>query len=249
MLPAQADIFDDYGDVQDDFDFRGEVGMYTNRLFRGQNLYDGPSIQPRIRAQANTEPYALYLEAFGHLSAGDDGDSGDAPLAHGEESYSELNYDLGGLITFDSVTLHIGHRWYSYSKRTARLDNTGEYFGKIQLDAPAHPHFEYDLDWEHYRGGYGELGVEEPFPVAIPRTKTSVSPFLTVSFSNGLANGPHPIYAEDGLVSLDFGVRGELYFTENFYIEPELQYTHPFDDASDATTTFGIRVGGTIGLR
>ena len=240
--PVRADIFDDYGEATNSLDFQAEVGIFSRRLFREQDLYDGTSIQPRLRAQANIETVSVYLEGFSHLNTGPSGGTN-------QSDFSELDYDLGAFAALDFMTLHFGHRWYSYTKKTERLDNTGEFFGKVQLDTIAHPHLELDYDWDSYKGWYGEVGAEAPVPLELGQTDSSLIPFATVSFSSGLADGKMPIYAEDGFVGMDFGVRGQFYLIKEFYIEPVIQYTAAFDRNADSVFTFGIRMGGKAGVQ
>lgn len=235
---ARADIFDDYGDATNSFDLLLEGGAFNNRVFRGIELYDDVSLQPRLRAQANLEDVSLYIEGFSHLNTG----GGE------EKSFSELDYDLGGFASLGPATLHLGHRWYSYSKKVGHLDNTGEFFTKVQLDSIARPYVELDYDWDAYQGWYGEVGAEVPVPLELGTTETSIVPYAKLGFSSGLANGSRPVYSDDGFVALDVGIRGQSYLTEELYIEPVVEYTSAFDDAADSVFSVGLRLGAKGGI-
>lgn len=258
---ARADIFDDYDttrrifDEPDDtlhsVDLQADLGVFSDRLFRGQRLSHAVSFEPRVRGQVNFPVASVYLEAFGHLS-GESAEDESHTLAEFEGShtahFAELGYDLGVTKTIEFVTVRAGHRWYSYDKETARLDNSGEFFGRVQADIIAHPYLELDFDWDAYRGHYGEFGLEQPIPIDLPRERIELVPFTRLSYSSGLADSPKPIYADDGFVAFETGVRVDLLVAENIYLQPLVQFTEGLDSNADSLFTAGIRIGARLGI-
>ena len=225
--------------------------MFSDRLFRAQKLSRAASFQPRLRAQANWPLFSTYAEVFGHFSDnGSDHDPRTEEEFDGSHTthFAELGYDVGISKTIEVVTLRAGHRWYSYDQRTARLDNTAEFFGRVQLETLAHPYLEADYDWDAHRGAYGELGLEQPVPIDIPHRRVQLTPFAILSASAGLADRPMPIYADNGLVAFETGVRADVLIADMISIQPSLRYTSAIDENADSLFTAGVRLTGRFGV-
>ncbi len=241
---ARAQVFDkDYSDTPDGGGvLKGSVGLFSDRVFRGQNLYDGTSIQTAGKAGIGTEFGLLYVGAFAHFS--DDTNNG----AENEQSFNEFDFEVGDRFYFlEDIETTLGHRWYTYSRTTARLQDTNQFFAEIRTDVIAHPFFSANYDYDEHDGWYYEFGLEQPVLLGLDNEKNAIVPSVTIGVSSSLDGGNHPIYDDDGIAFVDVGLKGILVLTDALNLEPEIHYSEDVDDATTSELTFGMNLVGSIG--
>ncbi|MCB0311485.1 MAG: hypothetical protein KDD42_09630, partial [Bdellovibrionales bacterium] len=83
------------------------AGVFTDYMFRGINMYDGVSVQPVVGASYDTGDWGVIgASVWSHLSA----EGGESASEKFTENDFTLNYDM----SFDSLTLSLGHIWYVF---------------------------------------------------------------------------------------------------------------------------------------
>lgn len=237
-LSAAAQVFDkDYQDPPDAL-FTSALGLYSDRVFRGQNLYDGTSVQLRGEAGIGTGLGLAYVGGFAHFS-GDSNHGGE-----NEQSFTEFDFEIGHRFYLDEMKIGLGHRWYTYSRSTERLQDSGEFFAELTTEVIAHPHFTATYDDDEFQGWYYEFGLEQPIPLGLSNEKDALVPFVTMGMSESLDDGSHPIYDDSGIAFVDAGARAIFNIADSVSLEPDLYYTVDIDDATDSDFVFGINLVG-----
>ncbi|MFN8392451.1 MAG: hypothetical protein U0136_19315 [Bdellovibrionota bacterium] len=239
---AQAQVFDrDYTQGSDVY-ARGSLGLFSDREFRGQNLYDGSSLQFAPQVGLGTEIGVLYVGGFAHFAV----DNQDEPVTP-RKSFNEYDFELGDILKFDEFNIAVGHRWYTYSRSNPRLKDTGELFAELTTEIIAHPHFNVEYDDIRHNGWYYEFGLEQPVSLGLQNEHDAVVPSVTMGMSSGLDNGPNAIYADDGIAFVDVGLKGIFTLADGVFVEPEMHYVEEVDDATDSEFTFGVNFVGRTG--
>ena len=237
-LTAAAQVFDkDYQDPPDAL-FSSSLGLYSDRTFRGQNLYDGTSVQLRGEAGIGTGIGLAYIGGFAHFSG--DNNHGGA----NEQSFNEFDFELGHRFYLEEMKLGVGHRWYTYSRSTERLQDTGEFFAELTTEVISHPHFTATYDDDEFKGWYYEVGLEQPVPLGLANDKDAIIPFVTMGMSNSLDDGSHPIYDDSGIAFVDVGARVIFNIANSISLEPDFHYTEDIDDATSSDFVFGLNLVG-----
>ncbi len=207
-------------------DFR--LGLFSDYLWRGFNLYDGTSIQPSIASSLAVGPGTLTGSVWGHLSGeGSDGAS--------VENFTEVDYTLSYSIPVGSATFTAGHLWYTYPDSDDNIDNTAEVFGSIALaELPLSPVVSVFHDYDLYDATYIELGLSHVFDVG---SESSLTPYVAFGF------GAHAdkYYAEDGLVQTTVGANLQIP-VDSVSVIPGVHYTFE----SDANATDELWFGTTV---
>ena len=260
--PVSAQIFDDDYVDKDSSTFAFDLGIYSDRMFRGQNLYNGTSIQPEARVDLNTEFGTFYADIFSHFATEDkdpraagsddfDGTVGDVTVtgAPTDVSFNELDWELGYQTRLDPVVITAGHTWYTYDESTTRLVDTSEFFGRVGLDAVANPYIMAAYDYDERTGWYYEAGLSQPFPLASLNARSFITPSITMGLSSGLSDKDnHPIYDDSGIAFVDVGVKGTLSISESVALEPDVHYSAGIDDATTDDLWFGMNLKTSFGL-
>lgn len=242
---ARAQVFDrDYLD-QSNGVLKASAGLFSDRMFRGQNLYDGTSIQGALELGIGSEIGLTYVGGFVHLS--NDRNHG----APNEESFNEFDFELGHRFQFDEMQLGLGHRWYTYSRTTARLQDTGEFFAELTTGYIGHPHLSFDYDHDEFEGLYYETGLEQPIPLGLNNERDAIVPSVTIGLSSGLDedSGDHAIYDDGGIAFVEVGVKGIFGLTEGINLEPSMKYVEDIDDATTSDFVFGMALTADLGAK
>lgn len=239
---AQAQVFDKDYFNDSGTSLRGEVGVYSDRIFRGQNLYNGTSFQPKVRGAFDMGFGELFAAVAAHVGI----DQDHSGVSDDRRSFSEVDYELGDKLKFDQVSLAGGYRWYSYTRTTERLQDTGELFAELDTTFLAHPYIHIDYDTQKHEGWYYEIGFSEPVPYSSQNPRDVIVPSVTLGFSSGLDDGKHPIYQDGGLVFVGVGARAVVAFDESISLQPEVRYNFEVDDATTSDFTFGMNLVGEL---
>lgn len=259
---GRSQVFDEAYNDDTSIELNFEVALRNNRMFRGQNLYNGTSIQPKARPTLNTNVGSFFFETFHHFS----GSQGDAKSARGgtfegtdpesEEtvsvarvtpSFTEHDFDLGYELDLHYMFIEFGHRWYRYDEQFGRVHNTQEIHASADLNVIAHPYFELVYDWDVFKGWYFETGLRQPIPLD-PDNKSSVVPFINLGFSNSLDGETNGIYEDNGATSVNFGVRGIFQVFDSISLQPDIQYNEEIDKYTNSEFSFGINFVGQFGI-
>jgi hypothetical protein len=262
-----AQVFDEqYYDDQSSVSLEAELGLFSNYVFRGQDLYNGTSVQPRIKPSLNTDIGSFYGEFFGQIAA-----EGDTKNPHGgtfqttdpdgeivraatvTPAFDETDFDIGYAADLDLATLSFGHRWYVYSvhddapqygRSLVRLENTAELHGTLDFDVVLHPYLRVAYDYDTNEGTYYETGLRQPFSMGLGNEKNSIIPFVKLGFVQDYNDGSHPIYKDNGLAFVDFGFRGVVYLAHGLSLQPVLNWNEGVDDYTNSNFTFGLSLVG-----
>ena len=242
-VPAAAQVFDRDYTANADIQAQGSIGLFSDRVFRGQNLYDGSSLQLHPQIGLNTQIGLIYVAAFTHFAV----DNTDSSMAAPRKSFNEYDFELGDKLSFDDFSIAFGQRWYTYSRTTPRLKDTGEAFAELETAIISHPHFTIAYDEVKHKGWYYEAGLEQPVSIGLDDERSAVVPSVTMGMSSSLNDGSNPIYADDGIAFVDVGLKGIFGLSEGISLQPEMHYTEEVDDATDSEFTFGLNLVGHTG--
>lgn len=265
--PAWAQIFDEDYVEQKTVEFTPKVGLQSARMFRGQNLHNGVSIQLQPRIAINTDWGTPYFQMFFHFP-GSQGDTKDSrggtfevsdPDEDAEEddtvrvakvipTFNEYDFDLGYTFDFNVAELDVGHKWYRYSDRSPRLHNTQEIYGTLDFNVITHPYATAAYDYDAHSGWYYELGLRQPIPIKPDDDGSAVIPFVKLGLNYDLDGGDEPIYEDEGATHVDFGLNSVFYILDNVAIQPEVHYSEAIDDFAQSEFVFGVNVAGELGL-
>ena len=236
-VTAEAEVFDrDYYAHSSSSSFRGELGLFSDRMFRGQNLYNGVSIQPKVRGGIDLG----FGELFGSVSSHFSGDQNHEGSSEDRRSFNEFTFEVGDRFTFDEFAFEGGYRFYNYSRTTSRLQDTGEFFAGVDSMVLGHPYFQLAYDTNKHKGWYYELGLFEKIPFRDDGERDVIVPSVALGFSSGLDDDEHPIYDDGGITHVGVGVKGVLGLDETTSFQPEVRYNVEVDDATTSDFTFGM---------
>lgn len=242
------------------------MGVYSDYVFRGIRLYDGTSLQPNVGVSYDLGDYGrLSGNLWMHVPA----DSRDVDVI---DQYSENVTGLSSLnndeifspskkfvefdptisydITFDKVTLSLGHTWYTDPDEgevtviRPRLDeetgepvpyefdatysrgDTAEVFAGAALDWYLNPEVTIVKDYRQYEYYYYTLGFSQPIPVNKEET-LSFSPFVVFAWATNVPDEDRSNfstnYTKNGLVHVNLGLSAQV-VVGNWSIKPILTY-------------------------
>lgn len=237
------------------------MGLASDRYFRGQDLYNGMSLQPQAEVAADLGPGELLLDSFFHFSLdqGAQRDIGEPPfdatdpeghsikVAKTSPAFNETDLGLGYRLNFDFVQVQAGNRWYLYSKSTERLKDTAEVYAEVSADMLLQPTLFAAYDYDAREGWYYQLDFKQPLPVAVMNGEMEVIPSVSLGFNSGLDSGPNPMYDQSSVVFVDFGLGTKVPIVENLSIKPEVHYVEGVDDFADSDFWFGVAFVGNLG--
>lgn len=261
---SEAQVFDASYRTTNDFKLSTSLGLFSDRVFRGQNLYNGVSFQPDARGSLKTDWGSLYGEFFSHIGAdqGDpkassvppfdvsDSDGNSAKAALVTPGFNEYDFDIG--TTFDlfegnGSEFAVGHKWYFYDESSDRLVDTAELYGELRFDLPFHPQILAAYDYDEHEGTYLEGSIHQPIPISSIGENAAIIPQITFGMSSGLDGGDRPIYEDSGAAFLDFALKGNFPINTGFAFVPELHFNDGIDDAATSDIWFGMALRGDFG--
>jgi hypothetical protein len=149
------------------------------------------------------------------------------------------------------MQLGVGHRWYTYSRSTARLQDTGEFFAELTTGYLGHPHISFDFDHDEFEGLYYEFGLEQPIPLGLNHDRDAIVPSVTIGASSGLDEdtGDHQIYDDGGIAFVQVGLKGIFGLTDGINLEPSAVYVEDIDDATSSEFVFGMALTADLGRK
>ncbi len=203
----------------------------SDYMFRGQNLYQGTSIQPSVGGGYSFGDFgSLDANIWSHNPAED---------GHGpQEKYNEIDYTISYSISWDILTLGVGNLWYTYPHQSdVDIEATYEYFISASLDTILTPTLTFYHDYRLYQTNIFELGFSHSFENESLGKDVSVTPSVIFGFGQNTDK----VYAEDsGLLYISTGVGAELPLAM-LKITPSLNYNFKIDDST--INEFWFKVG------
>ncbi len=212
------------------------VGVYSEYMFRGKNVYEGTSIQPSIT------PYVSFGD-FGTFSVNTwlqaPAESQEPP-----ERFNELDTTVSYDLPIDIVTLSVGHIFYTFPGGDGRIADTREYFLGFSLDLPLNPSFTFFNDYNKGKYQYYSLTFRETFNIDALGDDASLTPFVNFAFASNSNDGP-VFYFDNGLEHIDAGVSTDLKWG-SVIVTPHLNYTFKVDDGTVNEFWMGLDFGYDI---
>lgn len=216
------------------------VAFMSDYMFRGQNLYDGTSIQPYIGVGYDTGYGTIGGYNWMHISA--DGNTN-------VEEFFEMDWGLTyELPAFDPFTLTIGNLWYTYPNDEDDIEGTSEGFVSLAFDDSEYnsfytinPKITVSRDWDVYENWYYELNFSHTYEGGSLPDGVTLSPYVTLGF----ASDAELLYADDGLEYVTEGVSLGLPLNK-LVITPSINFTHEVDDLTVDEFWFGVTLGGSL---
>jgi hypothetical protein len=196
-----------------------DVGVYTDYMFRGFNLYDGISFQPSIATSyALDENGSITASVWSHIPGENSENDND--------DYTEIDYNLYYNRTIGDLSLSTGFMWYTYEN--SDLSSTAEVFLSLALDTLLTPTISVYHDFEEFDTQYYELGLSHRFDIAALGDGFNVSPFVNFGF----ASNSEKVYADDGFVQSTFGLAFEASLGD-VLVSPSIHVTRESDDFAE----------------
>ncbi|MBX7139110.1 MAG: hypothetical protein K1X83_14140 [Oligoflexia bacterium] len=215
------------------------VAFMSDYMFRGQNLYDGASIQPYIGAGYDTGYGTIGAYNWSHISA-----DGSANV----EEFFEMDWGLTYELALDPVTVTVGNLWYTYPNDNDDIEDTTESFISLALDDSSYndfytinPKFTASKDWDVFDYYYYELNFSHTYEGGVLGDGVSMTPYVTFGFTSD----GEKVYEDDGLVQVSEGISVTMPLG-NMTVSPSINYTHKVDDLTVDQFWFGVTLGYSL---
>lgn len=231
LLAAAVGVSDAVAEDKIKFSLEPEVGFYTDYVYRGQNLYNGTSIQPEATLAAETEDMGTFsANVWSHVSAEDD---------RTDEQFTRINYTLDYTLKLDMLSLSVGHLWYTHESNNVGLVDTAEYYAGMSLDTLLNPTFTYFRDYDEIDTNYFELTLSHKMEDTCGMGDGfNLTPYVTFGFTDE----NNVVYADNGLVQWTVGMSSDMKLG-NLDVTPSFHYTVEEDDNADNQFWFGVTIG------
>lgn len=205
-----------------------QTDLYSAYMFRGQDIYNGASIQPAVSGAYDFGDLGETSgSVWSHLSA-------DESLP-ASERFTEIDYTISHTLTFDPVSIGVGHIWYTYPDSDDDIENSAEYFAKVGLDVLLAPTFTYYRDYDQIKANFFNLGFSHSLQTAEYGDKLTFVPYVDTTFVSD-ADG---LYEDDGLAYIATGVKANVALGQ-FALVPSVQYNFEIDEATDNKLSLGV---------
>jgi hypothetical protein len=211
------------------------LGAYSKRFFRGQDLYNGTSIQPNAAVELKAGPGKIVGRVFSHISA--DRDSEDPR----SKRFQELQTELGYKIKNENGSIEAGGRNFQYTRSTSRLQDTTELYTNLSLETlPIRTELDLNLDVDAFEGLYYQLVLDKTYQVHSEKNNVALTPRVITGGSSGMTKGTNQVYNNDGIAFTTFMVESAIPVDEKISVLPSLGYTASYDDRADSAFVIGI---------
>ena len=237
LAPASAALAQDGADKPWSVDMN--VALMSDYMFRGQNLYDGASIQPYIGGSYDIGMGSIGAYNWMHISA--DGSTN-------VQEFFEMDWGINYSIDFDPVSLSVGNLWYTYPNKDDDIADTSEGFVAVALDDSGFNDF-YTLsptltvskDWDELEYYYYDLKLSHDHTTSVLGDGVTVTPYVSFGFTS---NG-EKVYQDNGLVTISEGVSLDIPLGD-VTLTPTVNYTHGIDDLTNDQFWFGMTLGYSL---
>lgn len=218
-LPAQAEV---EGGLS--------LGGFSDYVFRGRLLYDGPSLQPRASLDYTLDSGSSVSGALWmHLPA-----SGE----HDGRDFTELDSTLSYNTQVGPIQLSFGHQSYAFFDRSPPLEDTAELFSAVSFDTFLQPKLIAYWDYAAFDYSYLELSLSQGLDFELLSRKWNITPYALVGWA---VSADERLYSRSGLEHITYGVLSEFEF-KGTTILPTVSYTNGVDRLTKSTFWGGITV-------
>lgn len=205
-----------------------QADLFSAYMFRGQNLFDGASLQPLVAGSYDFEEFgSVGGYVWSHLSMD--------KSRSAEERFTEIDYNLYYSLSFEPVTAEIGLLWYTYPNGDDDIDNTEEWYIKIELDTFLSPTFTYIRDFDVYDANFYTLGFSHKLECDCLGEGFNITPAATFFF----ASDAETYYEDNGLESITVGVSSDMTLGE-IAVVPSINYNFKIDETTKNQFWFGL---------
>ncbi|MFN8390540.1 MAG: TorF family putative porin [Bdellovibrionota bacterium] len=214
------------------------VAFNSDYMFRGQNLYDGISIQPSAGVSYDTGFGTVGASIWMHTSA-----EGDRQ----EEKFFELDKTISYAYDFDKLSFKTGFLWYFYPDSSDDINDTSEYYVGLSYDDSEvspfalNPSLTYYKDYREYDTSYFELTFSHAIETDALGKGFNTTPYVTFGF----CGNSDKIYADDGLEFVAIGTSFNLTLGD-IAVVPTINYSFKVDDNTVNEFWVGFTLGYTI---
>jgi hypothetical protein len=214
------------------------VALNSDYMFRGQNLYDGISVQPSVGATYDTGFGQITGLLWMHTSA-----EGDRQA----EKFFEMDEDLTYSYTWDPVTFTVGNYWYTYPDDSDDFNDTAEFLVGASLDDselspfPLNPTLTWYKDYREFETSYFELTFSHTVETDALGKGFATTPYVTFGF----AANADKVYEDDGLEHVAVGTSFDLKVGD-IALTPTVNYNFKVDDLTTNEFWVGLTFGYSI---
>jgi hypothetical protein len=205
------------------------VDVLSDYVFRGQNLFDGLSIQPAASAAYSLGELGTIGGSFwAHFSAEDDSPP---------EGFTEIDWTVDYEISIDILTLGAGGIFYTFPSGDDAIANTQEFYVSAAVDTLLSPSLTYYRDVDEFKTHYFEFGIEH----GIEGADWNLTPSLTFGF----AASAERVYKDNGLEFVALGL-GSDFGAGPLTVTPSLTMIFEVDDTTDDELVLGLGIAGSL---
>jgi hypothetical protein len=190
------------------------VGLFSDYMWRGFNLFNGASIQPSVGVNYDTGYGVVTGSGWMHISADQES---------GVERFTETDYTLKYSIDVDKFSLSAGNIWYRYM--SGNVVQTEELFASVAYDCEMlNPVFTAYRDTGAFENWYYEATISHEFG-GILGSEATLTPYSTFGF----ASNAEKVYADSGLAQVTVGAALAM-DVGPLTVAPNANYTFESDD-------------------
>ena len=215
-------------EVEKPWEVNLQADLFSAYMFRGQNLYDGASLQPLVAGSYEFEELgSVGGYVWSHLSVD--------KSRSAEERFTEVDYNLNYALSFEPVTAEVGLLWYTYPDGDDDIDSTQEWYIKLSLDTILSPTFTYFRDFDVYDANFYTLGFSHKLECDCLGEGFNVTPALTFFFASSAEN----VYEDDGLEAITLSFSSDMNLGE-MAVVPSINYNFKIDETTANQFWFGL---------
>jgi hypothetical protein len=264
-------------------------GVYSSYVFRGMKLYDGMSFQPSAGVSYDFGPFGRLnanlwmqvpledhdvkvIDQFSENVTGLSSLNNDE-IYSPEKKFVELDPTISYDISFDPVTITVGHTWYTDpEKGTVQIiravpdengnpepysfdalysrGDTAEFFAGISVDTILHPEATIVKDYREFEYEYYTLGFSQPIPVSKDE-KMSLVPYVVFAWATGVPENDQgnfsTNYTKNGLEHVDLGIKAPVVL-DNIVLTPSVNYVFTDDKNEGPDNIIWAGFSVTVGM-
>ncbi|MCB0359512.1 MAG: hypothetical protein KDD44_07740 [Bdellovibrionales bacterium] len=212
------------------------LGVYSDYMFRGKNVYEGTSIQPSVTGYYGFDELGtLSANLWMHVP----GETNEPP-----EKFTELDATFSYDVSIDVINVAGGFILYRFPGEGGRIEDTEEYFASISANVFLNPTVTFYNDISKGKYQYFTASIRESFPVPAVSENLALTPYTSFGFALNADDGP-VFYENDGLEHVDMGVYFDIQLGQ-FFLAPSFNVTLETDDGATNEFWIGIDFGVSI---
>lgn len=211
------------------------LSVYSSYMFRGLNLFDGPSIQPSVKANYYTEGNGdFHVNLWTHQRMDNARTGG---------NFSEYDVTFTYDYSFEDFTLSLGNVAIMYSDDIdISYPETSEMYLSIALDNTLlTPTFTTYHDYRAYDSQYYELLLSHRFEEPALWENFNITPYVNIGF----ASNSDKYFQKDGFIQGTVGILSDIN-AGPILVTPSINYTLPHEDVDDNQLWIGVSLSYTF---